>query len=290
MPTDCPTTCWGSTPARRPSEIKSGLPPPGPGPAPRRQPRRPRRRGRLQEVALAYEVLSDPTSAGTTMFRPDGVGGAAADPFGGPSGGLGDIFDVLRWGGARLAVGGHGPLRARPWRRPGDPRPAGLRGAVFGTEAGSTSAPRCRARRAGPRALGRAPRPRPAPSATASGRSAACASRSSARWSAPRRAPLRWPRRGRHLAVATAGARRVVREKTYPSTSRRRRPGAPRPPDRAGAAIRAAAGWATCTCTSRCHRTRASGGTATTSPTSSTCRPSRPRSACTSTSETARRG
>jgi molecular chaperone DnaJ len=61
----------------------------------------PRAEARFKEVAMAYEVLSDPDKRRRyDIVGPDGMGqgGPAADPFG-FGGGLGDIFDAFFGGG-----------------------------------------------------------------------------------------------------------------------------------------------------------------------------------------------
>ena len=91
----------------------------------------------FKEVALAYEVLSDPEQRQRyDTFGPDGVrgaGGAGFDPFAGS--GLGDIFEAFFGGQSPFGGGGGGARRAGPVRG-ADMEVAlelGFTEAVFGT-------------------------------------------------------------------------------------------------------------------------------------------------------------
>ena len=146
---------------------------------------------RFKEVAVAYEVLSDPEKRQRyDTFGPEGLrgmgGGGAGDVFSG----FGDIFEAFFGGGG-----------LRRWRRrasSGPPRGTDLEVvaeldfevAVFGGEHPVTRPHRRGLRRLrGHRRRRRARSRAPAATAAAAARCAGCASRSSARWSPPGAAP-----------------------------------------------------------------------------------------------------
>ena len=240
---------------------QAGLPAPRPPAAPRRQPRDPEAEARFKEVALAYEVLSDPEKRSRyDTFGPDGLRGMGGGD-GRPVRRLRrHLRGVLR---RRHRFGGSGAAAAA-----GPPRGTDLEvvadldfeEAVFGGEHAVTvrtaeACDDCEATGAAPgtRADARAR------TAAAPARCAGSASRSSARWSPPAaaRAAAGWARSstGPCPTCARRGPQhhREDLHRRHPRRRRHRRHAAARPAGVRSASAAAATATSTCTSGSRRH-------------------------------------
>ena len=227
----------------------------------------------FKQVNLAYETLRDPgTPAPVRHVRPGAPGLAgrarrAGDPFAGFGGGFGDLFDAFFGGsGAGWAADRREPGRSGP--RKGEDAEAAVildfAEAVFGVHHELTVRLPHTCATCGGSGPGPGPPRSPAASARGPARFAGFASRSSARWSRPPRAPAavgpgRRSRRRARTAGATAGAARSGRSwsTSRPGWTKGRRSASPGAARAACGAVRRA----TCMCTSGSATTRRSPGT-----------------------------